>query len=219
MTIVYLMRHSIADKNVDYSNIKDSFEKLNRGYILSLEGERQAYLYSKIKQLSGISLVVASNYVRSIATAKYVADKNKCKVIVDANFDERKFGVSDASNIPADFFKKQFLNHDYKLKSGESFAEVKVRALKGLAQVIKKNKGKKSLVVTHSSTIAFLLSKWCSCEYSSKYIVRYNDNVIIDGFTTPDLIELKFDDSNKLVDIKRVLINNKTKKKSRKRKK
>ena len=146
--------------------------------------------------------------------------KNKTKVIVDASFDERKFGVDDPEKIPADFFKKQFINQEYKLKYGESFDEVRARALKGLAIVLKKNIGKNALIVTHSSTITFLLSKWCEVDYNTKYIVRYKGKTIINGFTTPDLIELTFNDKNKLEGIRRVVVTNKkndNKKKSKRK--
>ena len=222
MTKIYLLRHSIADKNIDFRNLKESFENINKKYILSVEGERKAYKYSEIPELSNINMVVSSNYVRSIATAKYMAIKNKTKVIVDANFDERKFGVDDPEKIPADFFKKQFINHEYKLKYGESFDEVRLRALRGLAKILKKNIGKNALIVTHSSTITFLLSKWCEVDYNSKYIIRYKGKNIINGFTTPDLIELTFNDKNKLENIRRVVVTNKNnvnkKKKNSKRK-
>lgn len=222
MTKIYLLRHSIADKNIDFKNLKESFENINKKYVLSVEGEKEAYKYSMIPELSNLNMVVSSNYVRSIATAKYMAIKNKTKVIVDANFDERKFGVDDPEKIPADFFKKQFINHEYKLKYGESFDEVRLRALRGLAKILKKNIGKNALIVTHSSTITFLLSKWCEVDYNSKYIIRYKGKNIINGFTTPDLIELTFNDKNKLENIRRVVITNKNnvnkKKKNSKRK-
>ena len=220
MTKIYLLRHSMADKNVDFRNLKESFENINKKYILSVEGEKKAQKYSEISELNNLNMVISSNYVRSIATAKYMAIKNKIKVIVDANFDERKFGVDDPEKIPADFFKKQFINHEYKLKYGESFDEVRARAIRGLAKVLKKNIGKNALIVTHSSTITFLLSKWCEVDYNSKYIIRYKGKTIINGFNTPDLIELTFNDKNKLESIRRVVVTNKkndNKKKSKRK--
>lgn len=220
MTKIYLLRHSMADKNVDFRNLKESFENINKKYILSVEGEKKAQKYSEISELNNLNMVISSNYVRSIATAKYMAMKNKTKVIVDASFDERKFGVDDPEKIPADFFKKQFINQEYKLKYGESFDEVRARAIRGLAKVLKKNIGKNALIVTHSSTITFLLSKWCEVDYNTKYIVRYKGKTIINGFTTPDLIELTFNDKNKLEGIRRVVVINKkndNKKKSKRK--
>lgn len=222
MTVIYLMRHSIADKNIDFSSLKESFENINRKYTLSIDGEKKSFLYSNLKELSNLNMVVSSNYTRCISTAKYMAYKNNLNVVVDSSFDERKFGVDDSSKIPVDFFKKQFLNHEYKLKNGESFDEVKTRAFKGLARVIKKNKNKSALIVTHSSTISFLLSKWCECEYNSKYIIRYKDKTIVDGFKTPDLIELKFNEKHRLESIRRVEVkksNNSNEKKEKRKKK
>ena len=125
MTVIYLMRHSMADKNIDFSNLKESFENTNRKYTLSIDGEKKSFLYSNLKELENLNMVVSSNYTRCISTAKYMAEKNKLNVVVDSSFDERRFGVDDPDKIPADFFKKQFLNHEYKLKNGESFDEVK----------------------------------------------------------------------------------------------
>lgn len=210
MTVVYLMRHSIASKNIDFSNENGSFQDENKKFILSIDGERKAFLYSKLKELNGINTVVSSNYIRAISTAKYIAEKNKIPVKVDSAFDEREFGVDDKNKIPNDFFKKQFLNHNYKLEKGESFQDVKNRAIKGLVNVIKNNYGKKSLIVTHSSTITFLLSKWCDAEYSGKYIIKFKEKIIVDGFSSPDLLELKFNEKNKLVNIRRIILNSKT---------
>lgn len=209
MTTIYLMRHSQAEKDIDYTKVNEDFESINKQFILSIAGEKKAYRYSKIKELSNINMVISSNYVRAISTAKYIASNNKKKVVVDDLFNERKFGIADKSKLPVDFFKKQFLNHDYKLKGGESFDDVKQRAIKGLIKVIKSNMGKKALIVTHSSAITFMLSKWCDVEYNGRYIIRYKDKVIIDGFGAPDLIELKFNEKNKLVKIRRVEIKSK----------
>ena len=209
MTTIYLMRHSQAEKNIDYTKLNENFEDINKQFILSIDGEKKAYKYSKLKELSNINMVVSSNYVRSISTAKYIADNNKVPVIVDDLFNERKFGIKDKTKLPADFFKKQFLNREYKLKGGESFDDVKERTIKGLIKVIKANVGKKALIVTHSSAITFMLSKWCDVEYNSRYIIRYKEKLIVDGFSAPDLIELKFNEKNKLVKIRRVDIKSK----------
>ena len=206
MTIIYLMRHSSGDKNIDFSRVKETFEEKNRKYDLSMDGEKTAYLYSKIKELNKLNQVVSSNYVRSISTAKYVAEKNKLSVVVDSAFDERKFGPEKEELIPADFFKKQILNHDYKLKGGESFKQVYLRGLKGLSRVLKDNYRKKALIVTHSSTICAILSKWCDISYDTKYIIKYKGEAVIDNFSSPDLLELKFDDKNKLTGLKRITV-------------
>lgn len=214
MTVVYLMRHSKGKLERENINISEPFQVTNEKYMLSVEGERLAFAYSKLKELHGLSMVVSSNYVRTMATAKYVAFNNKLPLMVDEDFNERVFGIDMKEDLPPDFFKKQVDNRDYKLKNGESFNEVKTRMLKGLIKVMKKNKGKKSLIVTHGSAITFLLSKWCDITYeNNNYVIKYKGKVILNGFDSPDLLELKFNEKNKLINIRRITLNKENKKK------
>lgn len=214
MTVVYLMRHSKGKLERENKNISESFQITNEKYMLSVEGERLAFAYSKLKELHGLSGVFSSNYVRTMATAKYVAFNNKLPLIIDEDFNERVFGIGKREDLPADFFKKQIANRDYKLNNGESFNEVKTRMLKGLIKVMKKNKGKKSLIVSHGSSIAFLLSKWCDISYdNNNYIIKYKGKLVLNGFDSPDLLELKFNEKNKLTNIRRVALNKENKKK------
>lgn len=204
MTIVYLMRHSKGNIKREFVESEENFQIDNEKYILSVEGENLAYKYSRLKELQCLSTVVSSNYVRCMSTAKYMADINKLPLIIDENFNERKFGINKKEELPTDFFLKQIRNHDYKLDYGESFNEVKKRMLKGLARIIKSNRGKKSLVVSHGSSIAFLLSKWCDVDYDKKYIIKFKGKKILEGFNSPELLELKFDEKNKLVNLRKI---------------
>ena len=204
MTIVYLMRHSRAD--IDRFYVKDEdFKIQNEKYILSVEGENLARAYSEIEELKNIDMVVSSNYVRSMSTAKYIALNNHLPLYIDSLFDERKFGVSNIKNIPDDYFKHQILDKDYKIGDGESREEVRIRMTKGLVKIMKKNKNKKAVIVSHASSIAFLLTKWCSIDMENgKYTIKYKDKIIINGFDAPDLLKLEFNDKNALVNITRI---------------
>jgi len=204
MTIIYLMRHSRAD--IDRFYVKDEdFKIQNEKYILSVEGENLARAYSEIEELKNIDMVVSSNYVRSMSTAKYIALNNHLPLYIDSLFDERKFGVSNIKNIPDDYFKHQILDKDYKIGDGESREEVRIRMTKGLVKIMKKNKNKKAVIVSHASSIAFLLTKWCSVDMENgKYTIKYKDKIIINGFDAPDLLKLEFNDKNALVNITRI---------------
>ena len=89
-TTVYLIRHSeqlrIMNKLVENEGSQIGNEKI----ILSVEGERKAQEISKLKELSNIEILWSSNYVRAIATAKYIAEQNKIEINIDENFNERK---------------------------------------------------------------------------------------------------------------------------------
>ena len=89
-TTVYLIRHSeqlrIMNKLVENEGSQIGNEKI----ILSVEGEKKAQEISKLKELSNIEILWSSNYVRAIATAKYIAEQNKIEINIDENFNERK---------------------------------------------------------------------------------------------------------------------------------
>ena len=88
-TYIYLIRHSeqLRIKNRIYN--EDS-QIANEKIILSVEGEKKAKEISELAELSNIDILWSSNYVRAIATAKYIADKNKIEINIDENFNERK---------------------------------------------------------------------------------------------------------------------------------
>lgn len=89
-TTVYLIRHSeqlrIMNKLVENEGSQIGNEKI----ILSVEGERKAQEISKLRELSNIEILWSSNYVRAIATAKYIAEQNNIEINIDENFNERK---------------------------------------------------------------------------------------------------------------------------------
>lgn len=90
LTQVYLIRHSeqlkIENKIVKNEESQISNEKI----ILSVEGEKKAQEISKLKELNNIDILWSSNYVRAIATAKYIAEQNHIEINIDESFNERK---------------------------------------------------------------------------------------------------------------------------------
>ena len=68
---------------------------------------------------------------------------------------------------------------------------------------MKKNKNKKCVIVSHASSISFLLTKWCNVTMKNgKYLIKFQNKEILNGFDAPELLKLEFDDKNKLMDIK-----------------
>ena len=204
MKTIYLMNHSKAKMEKEYINTTEFLQLENEKFILSVEGEKLALKYSKRKELSDINMIYSSNYVRSMATAKYICDVNNKPLYIDEDFGERKFGVNDWDNIPSNYFEEQILDENYKLGNGESRKEVENRMYEALIRVLKQSKNEKTVIVSHTSSIAFLLNKWCDISYDSGYVIYYGNKLIVDGFSAPDLIKLTFDDNNKLQDIEHV---------------
>ena len=204
MTTIYLMRHSMVlkDINNDYNN--ESLQLQNEKMPLSVEGEELASNISKESELQNIDVVISSNYVRAMATAKYISNANKVNLIVNSSFGERKFGINSWDELPSDFGLRQNNDENYKVGDGESQKEVRERVYKALMDVIDKYKDKRIVIVSHGSAILWLLKQWCKVDLVDKY-VTFNDKVILeDNVFNCTTFKLEFDDK-RLVDIEKII--------------
>lgn len=119
MTTVYLIRHS---KTIDVNNelSTDTLQIQNEKKILSQEGEQIARKKFNNTVFNDIEVIFASNYVRTIETAKYISENNNIKINILDGLGERKFGINSWSEKPKDFERRQFLDENYKVGDGES---------------------------------------------------------------------------------------------------
>lgn len=199
MKTIYLMRHSevLKPKNVNNS---DSLQLQNEKWILTTTGEKLAQEKSESVELSDFDLVISSNYVRAMLTAKYFT---KEEVLIDENFGERKFGIKDWNELPNNFAEKQFNDFDYKLPNGESLNEVIQREYNSLINILDTYQNKKILIVGHSTAFASLFTKWCEIDATGNY--RFNGNTFFAGkWNYCETFRLIFDEDNNLIDIKNI---------------
>lgn len=148
-------------------------------------------------------MVISSNYVRAISTAKYFT---KDKLFIDDNFGERKFGINNWDELPKDFGKKQFDDFNYKLPNGESINEVIGREYISLINILNNCYDKKVLVVGHSTALASLFSKWCEIDYTGDY--KFKGKTFFDGkWNYCETFKLEFDDNNNLINIENIKLN------------
>lgn len=203
-TIVYLIRHSEPFKqHKGIFHTTDNILIENQKSPLSINGEHLAEKWSKKREFKNIDIVWSSNYVRTMSTAKYFAYKNNLKVNVDDGFNERIHGVNSWSDLPQNFETHQFEDENYKVGFGESQKEVRERIHKTLMKVVNENKGKRILIVGHSTATAYLLSNWCEVSYDDYY--KFNNKVFFDGkWDYLETFKLTFDDKNDLIDIKNI---------------
>lgn len=195
MKEIYLMRHSEVLKPFNLSN-DDSLQIQNEKWPLTIAGEELAKEKSNQEIFKDFDIVISSNYVRALSTAKYFA---KDKVIVDKNFDERRFGINSWEEKPLDFEKKQFSDFDYKLKDGESLNEVAARQYKALSNILNEYPNKKILIVGHSTAFTSLFSKWCTIDFTE---YRFNNKKFFEGnWKYCESFKLTFNDNNELIDI------------------
>ena len=199
MKIIYFMRHSEPLKPINI-NSDDSLQVQNEKWGLTINGEKLAEKKSQLNELNNFDIVISSNYVRAISTAKYFT---KDKIFIDDNFGERKFGINNWNELPKDFGKKQFDDFNYKLPNGESINEVIGREYHSLTNILNNYHDKKVLIVGHATALAALLSKWCEIHYIGN--CKFNGNIFFDGkWNYLETFKLQFDDSNNLISIENI---------------
>lgn len=208
ITTVYLLRHSEPFKvHRGIEIIDDDFLTINKKTPLSVDGEHLAEGISQNSEFENIDIIWSSDYVRTMSTAKYIAFKNNLKVNINKDLGERIHGVDKVSEIPSDFEIRQFTDENYKLLNGESRKEVSQRLYRCLINIINDNKGKKIVIVGHSTATAYLLSNWCEISYDSNY--KFKGKTFFDGkWNYCQTFKLKFE-NNELTSIEDIKVNSK----------
>lgn len=194
MTTIYFIRHSKPMK-VKSLNNNDHVQIQNEKTILSVEGEERAKILSKLADFNSIDCVIASNYVRTVATAKYVANKNNLDILIDEDFGERKQGINSWAELPNDFEIKQFNDETYKIGNGENQIEVQERMYNALLKVLNEYKDKKVTIFSHGTAMIYLFLKWCKADFDgSTFKLIFNNKIIFENdFNAPEIFKLIFD--------------------------
>ncbi len=89
-TNIFLIRHSEQLRIESGKEKCEDSQISNEKIILSVEGEKKAESISKLEDLKNIDVLWSSNYVRAIATAKYISNQNDIDINIDTRFNERK---------------------------------------------------------------------------------------------------------------------------------
>jgi 2,3-bisphosphoglycerate-dependent phosphoglycerate mutase len=205
MTTIYLIRHSKPMK-VNNTFNKDNLQLQNEKSSLSIEGEQIAKEKLNKKEFDDIDILFSSSYVRTIQTAKYLANKNNLEINVISDLGERKFGIDSWNELPDKFERKQFLDENYKLNNGENQKEVRDRMYSVIMKVLNEYPNKRIAIVSHGTAISYLLKKWCDVNIvDDKLRYSFKNEIILDGyFNYCETFRLVFDDENKLIDIKNI---------------
>ena len=205
MTTIYLIRHSKPMK-VNNTFNKDNLQLQNEKSSLSIEGEQIAKEKLNKKEFDDIDILFSSSYVRTIQTAKYLANKNNLEINVISDLNERKFGIDSWDELPDNFERKQFLDQNYKLNNGENQKEVRDRMYSVIIKILNEYHNKRIAIVSHGTAISYLLKKWCDVNIvDDKLRYSFKNEIVLDGYLNYcETFRLVFDDENKLIDIKNI---------------
>lgn len=76
-----------------------------------------------------------------------------------------------------DYTIEQLLDEKLKNKDGESNLEVRKRMLSFFEEIIKKEKGKNSAIISHGAAIKYFLQNWCDYN-KEKDCMIYNNEIL-----------------------------------------
>lgn len=201
-TVIYLIRHGKTDKTklVDGSGELTGHKEvdLDDSFIPKIEEFSEKMNFKDIKN------VYSSKYVRARKTAEILSGKSD--INIDDRLGERLGGIPNLDITPEEYYKMQFDNPDFCFPEGETVNQIIKRMDEAINDIIEKNRGEESIVVSHGAAITFYLRKWCNIEITNveKKIRRfeYNGNVIHEGVVNfIQCFKLIFNDNNEIKNI------------------
>ena len=204
-TIVYLIRHSekLDTKYIDKYHSDEFYQITREKRILSSEGERKAKILSENEEFDKLDIIYSSNYVRTIQTAKYFAERLNIKININKDFNERKYGNPLESK---EIGIEQYYDENIKNNEGESRKEVTERMYNAFNKIVKENKGKNIAIFSHGAAITFLLMKWCdllSITNDKKKCLKFKNNIITNKiFEAPEVFKIIIDERNNIKSIR-----------------
>ena len=204
MKTIYLVKHSgpfVDIKNYeDYENVP--WEDYNRNMILSVDGEKRAEKLCEIKELNNVERIFASDSVRAIASAKYLAEKSNIKIELDERINERIFGIERLSELPKNFNKLSFDDKNYKMENGESFNDVDKRFVNFISDLLNQDNNSYILFI-HGLILLSYLETICDFEFDGmSFDIKFNDKEILKGNPkSPSVYKITYNDDNVVIDV------------------
>lgn len=203
-TSIFLIRHSEQLKINSLLNSSENSQIANEKIILSVKGEKKAEKLSNISELFNLDAVWCSNYVRALATAKYIAERNNLEIQISTALNERKLGNLDSLAKLKDkythlFTTEQLLDENLKNEDGENRFEVNNRMTGFINKLLAKYSGSKIAIVSHGAAIKFLLMNWCSL--NENFELFYKNKVL--KIDSPSVIKLEFN-KNSLLNLSQI---------------
>ena len=184
MKTIILVRHSepIKDRTIPTEELP-----------LSEQGHIKAQELFSLDIFRSVEAVYTSPYRRAYSTA----EKLNKRLLVDDRLRERELGNPETLN--AEFWNRQYEDHNYKNVDGESLNDTKERMTSAINEIISMiQNGDTVAVVSHAAAICACLLNWCSIEVVDEQKklrkITHKGAVVMNGkITTPSAFVLEFD--------------------------
>ncbi len=158
-TRLYLVRHGELVTSKEWRYVGHSDVELNE------TGKKQIRNLSNRLSSEQIDMIFSSNLKRTIESAKIIG--NKLELINEpiSELKEIDLGVWEGLTLeeiedkyPADLLKRSEDIKDFRVSNGESFSDVKKRVIPKIMDIVKKNIGKRILVVSHGGVNRIIIA-------------------------------------------------------------
>ena len=184
MKTIILIRHSepIKDRTIPTEELP-----------LSEQGHIKAQQLFSLDIFRSIEAVYTSPYRRAYSTA----EKLNQRLIVDNRLRERELGNPETLN--AEFWNRQYEDHNYKNVDGESLNDTKERMTSAINEITSTMKdGNTVAIISHAAAICALLLNWCSVEVTDEQKklrkITHQGTVVMNGkIATPSAFVLKYE--------------------------
>ncbi|MDC7971811.1 MULTISPECIES: histidine phosphatase family protein [Bacillus] len=176
-TYIYMVRHGESPK----------LEGNERTRGLTEKGSLDAHRVTDILKTEGIDTFISSPYKRAVLTIEKAADFYEKEIVVYENLKECMFSnedqiISDKEVYP--LVKKMFVNQDFTLTEGESYADCQRRVVKVLKEILMDFRGQKIVVGTHGLVMTLMMN-YFDKQYGFEFLMHTSK---------PDIYKLEFKD-------------------------
>ncbi|KPJ55401.1 hypothetical protein AMJ47_00870 [Parcubacteria bacterium DG_72] len=150
-----LMRHGETKYQANKSNIlypqKEQFS-------LPITKRAEKGIKQTAKKFKSVDLIFASDYYRTKQTANIVAKKLGKKVFFDKRLRDTNFGIFSGKPDPEhrEYFSSKMQRFSKRPPGGDSWRDIKKRAVDFIKEIDKKYKDKTILIVSHADPLWLL---------------------------------------------------------------
>lgn len=183
MSRIYLIRHG----ETEWNKLQKTQGRSNN-IPLSEEGIRQARLLAARLQEEEIDIVFSSELVRANETARIIAEPHGIEVKTYDELAEINFGCFEGLEYSQ--IKEQYKEvyslwsqspHLANIPGGESIMELRERSMGRLNKILRENKGRNIVVVSHGITVKVLIACMLGIDLGNIHKIR-QDNTSLNIF-------------------------------------
>ena len=165
-----LMRH--GETKYQAKGIEDILYTKEEQFSLPITQRAKKTIKETTRNLKGVDLIFSSDYYRTRQTAQIVAKELNLSIGFDKRLRDTDFGVfgGGPASKYKEYFSSKLQRFTKRIPKGESWRDVKKRAVDFLKEIDKKRKNKTILIISHADPL-WLLAGFLK-GYSEKELLK-----------------------------------------------